>query len=245
MLGARHELLHKQRFVLSARSADLVQGGRHHHLVKPVTHETSLQDLLGNTALHIGLESYREEAVKVLLEHSSSAVINLKNALGWNSLHSSCKYEVSVDLVSRIIDAGADMKKPDYRERSALQLAEWDDVHEMIQARMLREDPNFKTPPEASTSLEFFGSFYGKEMKDCPCYICLCLKAFTGLQAGDNSSVDPGYCLCPAHTRRLGKQFLWQDGVGWYTANCACRTCYMGKRYNMETKTCFLSPRLM
>jgi hypothetical protein len=30
--GARHEFLQKQRFVLSARSADLVQGGRHHHL---------------------------------------------------------------------------------------------------------------------------------------------------------------------------------------------------------------------
>jgi hypothetical protein len=42
--SSRHNFLQKQRYVLSSRSVDLVQGGRHHHLGK--------QDLTYNHELH-------------------------------------------------------------------------------------------------------------------------------------------------------------------------------------------------
>merc|ERR1711871_231019 len=86
--------------------------------------DSSLQDLAGNTALHVAIQPQDSSILQQLLAHDHSVeLLNIQNSIGYTPVHQACEVG-NKDAIQMLLKGGADFQIKDYSGKSPIDYVE-------------------------------------------------------------------------------------------------------------------------
>lgn len=86
--------------------------------------DSSLQDLAGNTALHMAIQPQDSSILQQLLAHDHSVeLLNIQNSIGYTPVHQACEVG-NKDAIQMLLKGGADFQIKDYSGKSPIDYVE-------------------------------------------------------------------------------------------------------------------------
>jgi len=100
--------------------------------------EIDVQNHYGKTALYIAVDEQMVDAVKVLLKNGASPDLQ-ENELNWGALHKAV-FHGNVEIVSSLIDSGADVNLLTSDGDTPLHMAAWKNHAKIARSALLSHD---------------------------------------------------------------------------------------------------------